>query len=432
MDTWTLQTGYPVITVRRNYDDGTAVVTQKRYLKDKTYKEDTKWWIPLSYTTSKEMDFKNTKARKWKWFATNEDEVKIENLPSKDDWVIFNIQTSGLYRVNYDEDNWNLLINYLKGPDFEKIPVLNRVFLIDNAASLARVDEIPYNLYFKLQEYLKQEEKYLPWKAALRNIDFIHQLLKRTPMHENYQAYVRKIISPIYKKIGGFHKSDSNAQEVYDKRQHEVLITSAGCKYNASDCLEKSGFYFRKSQESKDHDLQGIANDFRATIYCYGIKHSGKEEWETMWNAYLNSNVATLKNTMLYSLGCSCDEALLKQLLESTLNNNKGIRTQDINSVYQSVVNSKIGFNLIKDFLNENIKAIFERVKPTYNKVSSLIMGVAQNIIHEDEYKWLEGLIGKNEEYFKHIKIGTKQALEIAKVHVQWYKDNYEIIKKEH
>lgn len=80
-----------------------------------------------------------------------------------------------------------------------------------------------------------------------------------------------------------------------------------------------------------------------------------------MWNAYLNSNVATLKNTMLYSLGCSCDEALLKQLLESTLNNNKGIRTQDINSVYQSVVNSKIGFNLIKDFLNENIKAIFER-----------------------------------------------------------------------
>lgn len=32
MDTWTLQTGYPVITVRRNYDDGTAVVTQVNFL----------------------------------------------------------------------------------------------------------------------------------------------------------------------------------------------------------------------------------------------------------------------------------------------------------------------------------------------------------------------------------------------------------------
>lgn len=31
MDTWTLQTGYPLITVVRNYDEGTAKVSQVNY-----------------------------------------------------------------------------------------------------------------------------------------------------------------------------------------------------------------------------------------------------------------------------------------------------------------------------------------------------------------------------------------------------------------
>ena len=32
MDTWTLQMGFPVVTVTRNYDDGTASVRQVSYV----------------------------------------------------------------------------------------------------------------------------------------------------------------------------------------------------------------------------------------------------------------------------------------------------------------------------------------------------------------------------------------------------------------
>jgi aminopeptidase N len=30
MDSWTLQTGFPVVTVKRNYQEGTALITQVR------------------------------------------------------------------------------------------------------------------------------------------------------------------------------------------------------------------------------------------------------------------------------------------------------------------------------------------------------------------------------------------------------------------
>ena len=36
MDTWTLQMGFPLITVRRNYDARTARVSQQRFLVGKT------------------------------------------------------------------------------------------------------------------------------------------------------------------------------------------------------------------------------------------------------------------------------------------------------------------------------------------------------------------------------------------------------------
>jgi aminopeptidase N len=32
MDTWTLKMGFPVVTVRRNYQGKTATVTQQRFL----------------------------------------------------------------------------------------------------------------------------------------------------------------------------------------------------------------------------------------------------------------------------------------------------------------------------------------------------------------------------------------------------------------
>lgn len=60
MDTWTLQVGYPIVHVRRNYDTNSAELSQMRYLSDrlKTRSDtDACWWIPLTYTDSENLDF---------------------------------------------------------------------------------------------------------------------------------------------------------------------------------------------------------------------------------------------------------------------------------------------------------------------------------------------------------------------------------------
>lgn len=63
MDSWTLQVGYPIISIERNYDTNSASITQSRYLSDRVRsRSETEycWNIPLSYTNAEEKDFNNT------------------------------------------------------------------------------------------------------------------------------------------------------------------------------------------------------------------------------------------------------------------------------------------------------------------------------------------------------------------------------------
>lgn len=45
--------------------------------------------------------------------------------------------TTGLYRVNYDENNWQLLASVLNSPDYIKIDPMNRVQILADCLELA-------------------------------------------------------------------------------------------------------------------------------------------------------------------------------------------------------------------------------------------------------------------------------------------------------
>jgi len=118
MNTWTLQTGFPVIKVARKYSDGTATLTQvillgklslllktlvrlnlqSRFLLDsgvgnETREEKSLWWVPITYTTDLEKDFNTTKPKLW---LKAERSTAVENLPKGErSWLILNVQQTG-------------------------------------------------------------------------------------------------------------------------------------------------------------------------------------------------------------------------------------------------------------------------------------------------------------------------------------------------
>lgn len=63
------------------------------------------------------------------------DKKTIQNLPDEKSWVIFNIQMSALYKVKYDEKNYELLVDTLNSKDYTSINIINRAQLIDDVSS---------------------------------------------------------------------------------------------------------------------------------------------------------------------------------------------------------------------------------------------------------------------------------------------------------
>ena len=50
---------------------------------------------------------------------------EVSGMPNKDTAVVFNVQETGYYRVNYDKRNWGLIADQLE-EDHTAIHVINR------------------------------------------------------------------------------------------------------------------------------------------------------------------------------------------------------------------------------------------------------------------------------------------------------------------
>ena len=63
--------------------------------------------------------------------------IVISDMPHENEWVIFNTQETGYYRVNYDDRNWQNLINLLI-QNHSKIHDINRAQILNDGLNLAR------------------------------------------------------------------------------------------------------------------------------------------------------------------------------------------------------------------------------------------------------------------------------------------------------
>jgi aminopeptidase N len=418
MDTWTLHTGYPVVTVTRDYEKGTADVRQQRFLKDaiKEKSDGGCWWVPLSYTNENEKAFDVTKPKSW--LSCSNNYTTIENLPDENTWILFNVQVAGLYKINYDDHNWKLLSQTLNSPKHVNIPTLNKVQLLDDAFDLSWTGNLKYDVLFELLKYLKYEEDYLPWKAALTNVNTLNRQLRKSSIYGDFKTYMKHVLSTIYQKMGGLDLSESKSGKL-DAVKHQVLIASWSCRFDVANCISDAEELFRKYQKNPS-EKNIISKELRSVIYCTSIRHGSEKEWEFLWGQYKKSNVASEKNTILSSLGCTREIWLLRRFLEWSVTPNSAIRKQDSTTVFAAVAGNDVGYYVAKNFLYTKAKDIYKYLGQSSKRISRYLSSVATQTTNEDDYKELQNFVKDNQAYLKEVKQGVEQSLETAKLNVQW------------
>ncbi|KAL3277992.1 hypothetical protein HHI36_013334 [Cryptolaemus montrouzieri] len=417
MDSWTLQTGYPVVTVERNYENGTAILRQERFFRDtirlRNATGESCWWIPVSYATEGELDVNNTRPKTW--MSCPKEETTLSGLQS-DEWLLLNLQLASLYKINYDEKNWQLLAETLRSEDYKTIPILNRVQIIDDASEFAWVGLLKYQVLFDILGYLKNETEYSPWMTAIENLNVLDIQTMQYPTHSLFKKYMRHLLRPQFDQFGMRISMDS---ERLDTISHQEMIIRKACTYGIPKCLRDAKALFAQYESSVNNE-NPIPKDLRRLVYCFAIKEGSEKEWNFLWNKYKASNLASEKNLMIRALGCTRNTWLLKRYLEYTIQENSGIRRQDSSTVFVSVLTNNHGYEIAKNFLYSKFNAIYDFNEGDPKIFNRYLKPLAKYMTRIEDYKQFRNFIARNKDKLSEVKQSIDQSVETVELNLQW------------
>uniref|UniRef100_A0A3B4AEA1 Uncharacterized protein n=1 Tax=Periophthalmus magnuspinnatus TaxID=409849 RepID=A0A3B4AEA1_9GOBI len=183
MDTWTLQEGFPLVTVEVK---GREVrLSQERYLKtnDPSLTEGFLWQIPLTYKTSAS----NTVHR-----FLLKTKTDVLYLLEEVSWVKFNVDMNGYYMVHYAGEGWDSIIKLLRH-NHTALSSNDRASLIQNIFQLVSIGKVRLDQALDLSLYLSKETEIMAVTQGFGELVPLYKLMEKRdmPVLEN-QMKVRK------------------------------------------------------------------------------------------------------------------------------------------------------------------------------------------------------------------------------------------------
>ncbi|XP_019733792.1 aminopeptidase N-like isoform X2 [Hippocampus comes] len=414
MNTWVLQMGFPVVTINAT----TGVISQKHFLLDPDSEVTApspfnyEWIIPINWMKTGDIQIR-------RWLSGKTDTVESMKLTGSD-WLLANLNVVGYYRVNYDQGNWDRLLEVLSTAH-ATIPVINRAQLVDDAFNLARAKLIPTVLALKTTKYLGKETEYMPWESALNNLDFFYLMFDRSEVYGPMQDYLRKQVIPLFNHYKNITDNWAKVPKGHMDQYNQVNAISLACRTGHQECQTLTQAWFKQWMDEK---INPIHPNLRSTAYCNAIAAGGAKEWEFAWSEFQNATIASEAEKLRAALACTKQPWLLNRYLEYTLDS-KLIRKQDATSTIVYIANNVIGQSLAWDFIRAHWSYIFTQYGGGSFSFSNLINGVTKRFSSDFELKQLKQFKANNAEVgFGSGTLAVDQSIERTIANMKWIADN--------
>ncbi|NWH69007.1 AMPN Aminopeptidase, partial [Geococcyx californianus] len=419
MDRWTLQMGFPVVTV----DTLSGTIKQNHFLLDPNSVVERPsvfnytWIVPITWMTSQIPGDR--------YWLTKVSDTNNQFKVSSPNWLLLNLNVSGYFRVNYNQENWNQLLNQLS-TNHQDIPVINRAQIIDDAFNLARAKYVNVTLALNTTRFLSKETEYMPWQAALNNLHYFQLMFDRSEVFGVMTKYIQKQVTPLfnhYKNItGDWVTIPSGLMDQYN----EINAVSTACSYGITECENLATKYFNEWQQNLTRNP--IAPNLRSSIYCSIVATGGAKAWDFIWERFREATVVSEADKLRTALSCSTQPWILRRYLQYTLDPSK-IRKQDATSTINSIASNVVGQPLAWDFIRENWRMLFNQYGGGSFSFSRLILSVTQRFSTEFELQQLEQFKADNQDIgFGSGTRALEQALERTRANINWVKENQETV----
>lgn len=353
MLTWTRQKGFPVLNVQRNYISGAINIHQEKYLTIPPTTEDSAlWWIPYNFATSNNPDFDNTTAEGWMPpIRTSTIAQTSTKTWSANDWIVFNKQETGYYRVIYDDTNYNLIVNQLNS-NFSKIHLTSRSQLIDDSFDFARTGRLNYQTAFNIVAHLEHETEYVPWGSALRGLTLVNRMLVSTSEYSQFQNFTRILIKNLYDHVGLTDKSDD---EPHFQKQARIWAINWACNMGAEECLIATRDVINRQT------IENIHVNVRQAILCGALRQATTNDYLNVFQLFNLATDPNERNRYISALGCTWNRSfLLDYIYTSSASNEENFYNSQAERyrVFSSVLdNGQVGLSVVIEFLQNDLAA---------------------------------------------------------------------------
>ncbi|NXX83399.1 AMPN Aminopeptidase, partial [Urocolius indicus] len=418
MDRWTLQMGFPVVTVNTL----TGLINQTQFLLDPNSTVDRPsdfnyvWIVPITWMTPEE-----TGDRYWLTdvSATNERFRVAEN----NTWLLLNLNVSGYFRVNYNQENWDRLLNQLS-TNHQVIPLINRAQIINDAFNLARAKYIDVTVALNTTRFLSNETEYMPWQAALDSLQYFQLMFDRSEVFGPMTKYIQKQVMPLFNYYKETTNNWTSIPSGLMDQYNEINAINTACSYGIAECEELANSYARQWMSNSSNNP--IPPNLRSSIYCTIVAMGGEEAWDFIWDRFTEATVVSEADKLRTALTCSTIPWILNRYLQYTIDPSK-IRKQDATSTINSIASNVVGQPLAWDFIRSKWKTLFADYGGGSFSFSRLITAVTQRFSTEFELQQLEQFKEDNQDIgFGSGTRALEQALERTNTNINWVNDNKE------
>lgn len=422
IDSWSTKAGYPLVTVSRDETNKITFKQTKFSYKVET-DADEKWIIPINMATASSPSFDDTKPMVWltEPSAVLEPETEPETRAwTTDDWIVVNIQETGFYRVNYDDVLWNQIVIQLNSDKFTDIHEFNRAQLVDDILNLARANIKDYSSVFRLLEYLKKEQNFVPWASASSGLRYLQRQLLGSESYAHFNRFVKELVSPLFAELGS-HDGGEN-EKLADKHARTIAIDWA-CRTGDAKCISDTQDRVRKVIEDPSQEIEP---DVRYIVYCNGLREATDKDYEAIMKRLNEEQDQGERTILINALGCIQVSEIQKKFLASSIADDSPVkyRIQERNRVLQGVYsNGQTGLENAMEFIAENHAEIQSKYNPP-SPVKTNVITMSERVTSTELNTKFEELMETltTAKYFTEEE--KEKVLETPKENIAWTEKN--------
>lgn len=384
MTTWTMQKGYPVVTVNCQ-GSRRLELTQEKFNSNGRLSDADKtllWAVPVQVITAHNVQ----KPKSEILFEKRNDFLELDDtIDLQKEWIKLNPSAVATYRVQYQPEELFIRL-FEEGIGQQKLDPVDRLNLINDLYSMTLAGRNNSEVLFRAIDSFRNECEYTVWTVISIIMAKYNQLLHGYDFHPKFVQFGCNLITyKVFGEIGW----DPKPAEPYLQTLLRPLLINRLVTFEYPEII-------KKCQEAFDDHVtkrKSIPADLRSAVYRAMAHQSTEEIWDKFMKLYDETDLQEEKNRLASSLGAVKKSEFIDRVLKFAISDK--VRSQDSVFVVASVARNPVARRAAWEFYLAN----FELFKNRYENGflgNLLVKSVTENFQTEEMAHEIEEFFRKN------------------------------------